>query len=73
MIKIAHSSSWKMMDGKKMEPLEELTIDLPESVSGKAIEMVTQRKGEMISMEPKGDRMNCSFLIPSRGSHSANA
>ena len=57
----------KEMDGKKMEPLEELTIDLPESVSGKAIEMVTQRKGEMISMEPKGDRMNCSFLIPSRG------
>jgi len=57
----------KEIDGQKMEPLEELTIDLPETVSGRAIEMVTQRKGEMVSMDPKGDRMTCSFLIPSRG------
>ena len=54
-------------EGKKMEPIEALTIDLPESVSGKAIEMVTQRKGEMLSMSPKGNRMLCEFTIPSRG------
>ncbi len=57
----------KEIDGKKHEPIEELTIDLPESVSGKAIEMVTLRKGEMLSMTPKGERMVCEFLIPSRG------
>ncbi|MCF8715956.1 translational GTPase TypA [Joostella atrarenae] len=57
----------KEIDGKKCEPIEELTIDLPESVSGKAVEMVTLRKGEMLSMEPKGDRMNIVFNIPSRG------
>ncbi len=55
------------IDGKKCEPIEELTIDLPESVSGKAVEMVTMRKGEMLSMEAKGDRMICEFMIPSRG------
>ena len=42
-------------------------IDLPEEVSGKAVEMVTMRKGEMLSMEAKGERMVCEFLIPSRG------
>ena len=47
----------KEIDGVKCEPVEELTIDLPENVSGKAIEMVNIRKGEMLSMEPKGDRM----------------
>lgn len=57
----------KEIDGVKNEPIEELTIDLPEEVSGKAIEMVTQRKGEMLSMNPKGDRIVLEFVIPSRG------
>ena len=57
----------KVIDGVKCEPVEEMTIDLPESVSGKAIEMVTMRKGEMLSMEAKGERMVCEFMIPSRG------
>ena len=57
----------KEIDGVKMEPIEELTIDLPEEVSGRAIEMVTLRKGEMINMQPKGSRMVCEFKIPSRG------
>jgi len=57
----------KEIDGVKCEPVEELTIDLPEAVSGKAVEMVSMRKGEMTSMEAKGDRMICEFLIPSRG------
>ena len=57
----------KDIDGKKYEPIEELTIDLPEDVSGKAVEMVTTRKGEIVAMEPKGGRMLCSFKIPSRG------
>ncbi|MFT5751405.1 MAG: GTP-binding protein [Flavobacteriales bacterium] len=55
------------IDGVKCEPIEELTIDLPDSVSGKAVEFVTMRKGEMLSMEAKGDRMIIEFLIPSRG------
>ena len=57
----------KEIDGVKCEPIEELTIDLPEGVSGKAVEMVTLRKGEMTSMAPKGQRMVCEFKIPSRG------
>ncbi|UNY97259.1 translational GTPase TypA [Zhouia spongiae] len=57
----------KEIDGQKCEPVEELTIDLPENVSGKAVEMVTIRKGEMLSMEPKGERMILKFNIPSRG------
>ncbi|MEZ4802148.1 MAG: translational GTPase TypA [Gelidibacter sp.] len=57
----------KDIDGVKCEPVEEMTIDLPEDVSGKAIEMVSIRKGEMTSMEAKGDRMVCKFIIPSRG------
>ncbi|MAW94126.1 MULTISPECIES: translational GTPase TypA [unclassified Leeuwenhoekiella] len=57
----------KEIDGVKCEPIEELTIDLPENVSGKAVEMVSIRKGEMLSMEAKGERMVCQFLIPSRG------
>ncbi len=57
----------KEVDGVKCEPVEEMTIDLPETVSGTAINMVTIRKGEMISMEGKGDRMVCKFIIPSRG------
>ena len=47
----------KTIDGVKCEPVEQLTIDLPEEVSGKAVEMVSIRKGEMTSMESKGDRM----------------
>ncbi len=57
----------KEIDGKKCEPIEHLTIDLPEEVSGRAVEMVSIRKGEMTSMEAKGNRMICEFLIPSRG------
>ncbi|MBX2827499.1 MAG: translational GTPase TypA [Flavobacteriaceae bacterium] len=57
----------KEIDGVKCEPVEELTIDLPEEVSGRAIDMVTIRKGEMTSMEAKGERMVCKFVIPSRG------
>lgn len=55
------------IDGQKCEPIEELTIDLPEEHSGTAVEAVTKRKGEMINMEPKGARMIIQFQIPSRG------
>jgi GTP-binding protein len=58
---------FREINGVKSEPVEELTIDLPESVAGKAIETVSIRKGEMLNMEPKGDRMILKFLIPSRG------
>ncbi|GCC52851.1 translational GTPase TypA [Chryseotalea sanaruensis] len=58
---------FREIDGMKCEPVEELTIDLPETVAGKAIETVSQRKGEMLNMEPKADRMILKFLIPSRG------
>jgi GTP-binding protein len=58
---------FKSIDDVKCEPVEEMIIDLPENVSGKAIEMASQRKGEMVSMEPKGDRIQVKFLIPSRG------
>ena len=58
---------FKEIDGVKCEPTEELTIDLPEDVSGKAIEVVSVRKGEMINMEPKADRMILKFIMPSRG------
>ena len=57
----------KMIDGKKHEPVEELFIDLPEQISGKAIEMVTKRKGVMLTMTPKADRIMLTFEIPSRG------
>ncbi len=57
----------KLIDGQKNEPVEELTIDVPESSSGKCIELVTRRKGVMKSMEPKGDRFILRFEIPSRG------
>lgn len=57
----------KEIDGKKCEPVEELTIDLPEEFSGTAVEAVTKRKGEMTNMEPKGARMVIQFTIPSRG------
>ena len=57
----------KEIDGKKCEPVEELTIDLPEEFSGTAVEAVTKRRGEMLNMEPKGARMVMQFQIPSRG------
>jgi GTP-binding protein len=57
----------RRIDGILCEPVEELTIDLPEEVSGKAIEMVTRRKGVMLSMDPKGDRVVLTFEVPSRG------
>lgn len=57
----------KTIDGVKCEPVEEMTIDLPENISGKAVEMVTMRKGALLSMEVKGQRMVCQFMIPSRG------
>jgi GTP-binding protein len=57
----------KEIDGVKCEPIEELTIDLPENVAGKAIETVSMRRGEMLSMDPKGDRMVLKFLMPARG------
>ena len=57
----------KEIDGQKCEPMEELTVDLPGEVSGRAVELVSARKGTMTSMEPKGDRMLCKFDIPSRG------
>jgi GTP-binding protein len=57
----------KTIKGVKCEPVEHLTIDLPEEVSGKAVEMVSVRKGEMTRMEAKGNRMLCEFMIPSRG------
>ena len=57
----------KKINGELCEPVETLTIDLPETVSGKAVEMVAMRKGEMIKMESRGDRMHCEFIIPSRG------
>ena len=59
----------KRVDEQLHEPVEELTIDLPEDVSGKAIEMVTKRKGVMLSMLPKGDRILLQFEIPSRGNY----
>ncbi len=57
----------KEINGIKSEPYETLSIDLPAEVSGKAIELVTQRKGEMIVIEPKGDLIHLEFDIPSRG------
>jgi GTP-binding protein len=57
----------KEIDGQKCEPVEELTIDLPEEYSGTAVEAVTKRRGEMKNMTPKGERMIIEFQIPSRG------
>jgi len=57
----------KEINGIKCEPIETLTIDVPEPVSGKVIELVNQRKGEMQIMEPKGDMIHLEFFIPSRG------
>jgi GTP-binding protein len=57
----------KEVDGVKCEPVETLIVDVPEYSSGKVIELVSQRKGEMLVMEPKGDLLHMEFLIPSRG------
>ena len=57
----------KVIDGVKCEPYETLVIDVPEDFSGKAIELVTQRKGDLLVMEPKGDLQHLEFDIPSRG------
>lgn len=57
----------KEIDGMKHEPIESLTIDVPEEFSGKVIELVSQRKGELMIMEPKGDMQHLEFNIPARG------
>ena len=58
---------YKEIDGVKCEPIEELTINVPEEFASKMIDMVTRRKGEMTSMESQGERVNIEFNIPSRG------
>jgi GTP-binding protein len=58
---------FKEINGQKCEPVEQLSINVPEEVSGKVIEMVSIRKGEMLSMESKGERVQMEFVIPSRG------
>ena len=58
---------YKEIDGQKCEPIEELTINVPEEFASKMIDMVTRRKGEMTSMETRGDRVDIEFDIPSRG------
>ena len=57
----------KEIDGVKCEPIEELTISVPEEFASKMIDMVTRRRGEMTSMETQGDRVNIEFDMPSRG------
>ncbi|MEM6644335.1 MAG: translational GTPase TypA [Bacteroidota bacterium] len=58
---------FKEKEGQKLEPIEQLVIDVPDDFSGKVIEMVTQRKGELKVMEPKGSIQHLEFEIPSRG------
>ena len=57
----------KEIDGKTCEPVEVLTVDVPETLSSKVIDLVTQRKGDMLLMQPKGDLVHMEFEIPSRG------
>ncbi len=57
----------KEIDGEKCEPIETLIVDVPAEVSGKVIELVTQRKGDLLVMEPKGDLQHLEFDIPARG------
>lgn len=57
----------KQIDGEDYEPVEQLTVNTPEEYASKIIDVVTRRKGEMLSMENKGDRMHIEFTIPSRG------
>ena len=54
-------------DGNRLEPIETLVVDVPEETAGKVIELATQRKGELLIMEPKGDLQHLEFEIPSRG------
>ncbi|MDX2196024.1 MAG: translational GTPase TypA [Cytophagales bacterium] len=58
---------YKEIDGQRCEPIETLVVDVPENVAGKVIELATQRKGELLMMEPKGDIQHLEFRIPSRG------
>ena len=58
---------YKEIDGVKCEPIEELTISVPEEFASKMIDMVTRRKGDLTSMETQGDRVNIEFNMPSRG------
>ena len=58
---------YKEIEGIKCEPIEEMTINVPEEFASKMIDMVTRRKGEMTSMESQGERVNIEFNIPSRG------
>ena len=58
---------YKEIDGQKCEPIEELTINVPEEFASRMIDMVTRRKGELVSMESQGERVNIEFMIPSRG------
>ncbi|GAB2546871.1 translational GTPase TypA [Rufibacter soli] len=58
---------FKEVDGQKMEPMEHLVVDVPEESAGKVIELVTQRKGDLTIMEPKGDLQHLEFNIPARG------
>ncbi len=58
---------FKEIDGQRCEPIETLVVDVPDATSGKVIELVTQRKGELLIMEPKGDLQHLEFQIPSRG------
>src|SRR5258708_28174851 len=55
----------KEIDGEKCEPIEELTVDVPQESSSKVIDLVTQRKGNLLIMEPKGDLTHIEFEIPS--------
>jgi len=57
----------KEINGIKNEPVEELSVDVPEESSGKVIEMVSRRRGELMKMETRGDRQHLEFIIPSRG------
>lgn len=57
----------KQIGGENYEPVEQLTVNLPEESASKVIDIITRRKGEMLSMESKGDRMHMEFIIPSRG------
>lgn len=57
----------KEIDGVKCEPIEQLTVNLPEEYSSRVIDLITRRRGEMTSMESKGDRIMLEFTIPSRG------
>ena len=58
---------YKEIDGQRCEPMEELTINVPEEFSSKMIDLVTRRKGELTSMQSLGERVDIEFLIPSRG------